>query len=148
MYTTTCIVKISVNHNSLGCEQPPGLDVNQSQDVFLPIPGLIRCAGVTGSVGITRHAHATHMASLSLHRCWHVYIHVQYDRHVCTLYMYVFLSCGRVLYMYVYTLWCRIERRAQSGQRSVQFTRSEQPHDTDHRVRTEWAFTYTSNLEM
>lgn len=29
----------------------------------------------------------------------------------------------------------RIERRAQSGQRSVQFTRSEQPHDTDHRAR-------------
>ena len=39
MYT-----RLSVNHNSLGCEQPPGLDVNQSlsvhwQDVFRPIPG-------------------------------------------------------------------------------------------------------------
>ena len=41
------------NHNSLGCEQPSGLDVNQSlnvQDVFQPIPGLICCAGVTRSV--------------------------------------------------------------------------------------------------
>ena len=53
------------NHNSLGCKQPSGLDVKQSpnaQDVFRPIPGLISCAGVTGSVGITRHARATQMA--------------------------------------------------------------------------------------
>ena len=111
MYTTTCIVKISVNHNSLGCEQPPGLDVNQSQDVFLPIPGLISCAGVTGSVGVTHHAHATQMASLSLHRCWHVYVHVQYDRHVCTLYMYV-CFCHAVEYytcMYILLLYCGVE---------------------------------------
>ena len=43
------------NHNALGCERPSGLDVKQSpnaQDVFQPIPGLISCAGVTGSVGI------------------------------------------------------------------------------------------------
>ena len=35
--------RISKNHNSLGCEQPLGLDVNQSpdvQDTFRPIPGL------------------------------------------------------------------------------------------------------------
>ena len=40
-------MRISKNHNSLGCEQPLGLDVNQSpnaQDVFQPIPGLISCA--------------------------------------------------------------------------------------------------------
>ena len=32
-------MRIAENHNSLGCEQPPGLDVNQSliaQDAFLP----------------------------------------------------------------------------------------------------------------
>ena len=55
------------NHNSLGRERPLGLDVKQSpmvQDAFRPIPGLISCAGVTGSVGITRHAHATQMAGL------------------------------------------------------------------------------------
>ena len=36
----------------------PAVDVKQSpnaQDVFRPIPGLVSCAGVTGSVGITRH---------------------------------------------------------------------------------------------
>ena len=48
------------NHNSLGREWPSGQDVKQSpnaQDAFRPIPGLISCAGVTGSVGITCHAH-------------------------------------------------------------------------------------------
>jgi len=53
------------NHNSLGRKQPSGLDVKQSlnvQDPFRPIPGLISCAGVTGSVGITCHAHATQTA--------------------------------------------------------------------------------------
>ena len=52
-------VRISKNHNSLGCEQLLGLDVNQSpdvQDAFRPIPGLISCAGATGSVGVTCHA--------------------------------------------------------------------------------------------
>ena len=37
------------DHNSLGCEQPSGLDVNQSlnvQDTFWPIPVLISCIGV------------------------------------------------------------------------------------------------------
>ena len=56
-----------MNHNSLGCEQPLGLDVNQSpdvQDAFRPIPGLISCTGATGSVGVTCHAHATQMAGL------------------------------------------------------------------------------------
>ena len=56
------------NHNSLGREWPSGLDVKQSpnaQDTFRPIPGLISCAGVTGSVGVTRHAHATQMAGLT-----------------------------------------------------------------------------------
>ena len=60
-------MRISKNHNSLGCEQPLGLDVNQSpdaQDAFRPIPGLISCAGATGSVGVTCHAHATQMAGL------------------------------------------------------------------------------------
>ena len=43
------------------CEQPSSPDVNQSlitQDVFQPIPGLISCAGVTGSVGVHAHTHA------------------------------------------------------------------------------------------
>ena len=55
-----------MNHDSLGCEQPSGLDVSQSLNVQDAIPGLISCAGVTGSVGITCHAHATQMASLSI----------------------------------------------------------------------------------
>ena len=33
-----------------------------AQDAFGPIPGLISCAGVTESVGITHHACATQMA--------------------------------------------------------------------------------------
>ena len=40
-------MRISKNHNSLGCEQPLDLDVNQSpvvQDAFRPMPGLISCA--------------------------------------------------------------------------------------------------------
>ena len=60
-------MRISKNHNSLGCEQPLGLDVNQSPvapDAFRPMPGLISCAGATGSVGVTCHAHATQMAGL------------------------------------------------------------------------------------
>jgi len=51
----------------LGRKWPSGLDDKQSpnaQDVFQPIPGLISCAGVTGSVGITCHARATQMAGL------------------------------------------------------------------------------------
>ena len=52
-HSCTCIytcmymyMRISKNHNSLGREQPLGLDVNQSpaaQDAFWPIPGLISC---------------------------------------------------------------------------------------------------------
>ena len=60
-------MRISETYNSLGCKQPSGLDVNQSlnaQDVFRPIPGLISCTGVTGSVGATHHAHTTQMAGL------------------------------------------------------------------------------------
>ena len=44
-----------------------GLDVEQSpnaQDAFRPIPGLFSCAGVTGSVGVLRHARITQMAGL------------------------------------------------------------------------------------
>ena len=55
----------SENRNFLDCAQPSGLDVNQTlnaQDMFWPIPGLIGCTGVTGSVGATYHAHATQMA--------------------------------------------------------------------------------------
>jgi len=66
------------NHNSLGYERPSCLDVKQSpsvQDAFRPIPGLISCAEVTGSVGITRHAHTTQMAGL-IHVHVHWYIHV------------------------------------------------------------------------
>ena len=61
------VLEVHENHNSLGCEQLSDLDVNQSlivQDMFQPIPGLISCVGVTGSVGITCHAHATQMAGL------------------------------------------------------------------------------------
>jgi len=63
----------SESHNSLGHKQPSGLDVKQSpnvQDAFRSIPGLISCAGVTGSVGITRHVYATQMAGLHSHTAW------------------------------------------------------------------------------
>ena len=58
--TYTCILGYQsiLNHNSLDHERPSGLDVKQSpnkQDVFQPIPDLISCAGVTGSVGIQLH---------------------------------------------------------------------------------------------
>ena len=61
-------MRISTNHNSLGCEQPSRpIDVEQSpnaQDAFRPMPGLFSCAGVTGSVGVLRHARITQMAGL------------------------------------------------------------------------------------
>ena len=58
--STYMYVRISVNHNSLGCEQPQGLDdVLTTEVTFQPIPCLISCAGVTGSVGV--HAHVTQM---------------------------------------------------------------------------------------
>ena len=56
IHLTTAYVLMYMTHNSLGHEQPSGLDVKQSpnaQDAFQPIPGLISCAGVTVSVGIT-----------------------------------------------------------------------------------------------
>jgi hypothetical protein len=62
-------MRISMNHNSLGCEQPLGLDVEQSpnpQDAFRPIPGLISCAGVTGSVGVLRYARMAGLIELSM----------------------------------------------------------------------------------
>ena len=46
----TLEIIIQESHNSLGCKQPSGLDVNQSlnaEDTFQPIPGLISCTGVT-----------------------------------------------------------------------------------------------------
>ena len=46
----TVEIIIRGNHNSLGCEQPSGLAVNQSlnaEGTFQPIPGLISCTGVT-----------------------------------------------------------------------------------------------------
>ena len=67
MYNRT-VHELIENHNSLGRERPLGLDVKQSpnaQDTFRPIPGLISCAGVTRSVGYTRHACATQIAGLS-----------------------------------------------------------------------------------
>ena len=79
-------MRISKNHDSLGCEQPLGLDVNQlpaAQDAFRPIPGLISCAGATGSVGVTCHAHATQMAGLKTYPL-HVHVAAE-DVHVLTL---------------------------------------------------------------
>ena len=60
------LMRISTNHNSLGCELQD-LDVEQSpnvQDAFRPMPGLFSCAGVSGSVGVLRHARITQMAGL------------------------------------------------------------------------------------
>ena len=75
MCTCTCIyANIRENHNSLSHERPSGLhvEVKQSpnmQDTFRPTPGLISCAGVTGSVGITHHTRATQMAGLRSSQC-------------------------------------------------------------------------------
>ena len=58
-------MRISTNHNSLGCEQLQGLDVKQSpnaQDAFRPMPGLFSCAGVTGSTGVLHHVRIAQMA--------------------------------------------------------------------------------------
>ena len=63
MYMYMCM-RISVNHNSLGCKQPSGLDVNQSlnvQDAFRPILGLISCMYI--------YIHA--LVTSSLHRLSH-----------------------------------------------------------------------------
>ena len=57
----------STAHGEILPERPSGLDVKQlpnTQDAFWPIPGLISCAGETGSVGITHHARATQVAGL------------------------------------------------------------------------------------
>ena len=40
MYTYMYI-RVSVNHNSLGCKQPPGLNVNQSLIVYIYMSGLV-----------------------------------------------------------------------------------------------------------
>ena len=81
-YVHTHDVHVHENHNFLGHEWPSGLGVKQppnAYDAFRPIPGLIGCAGVTGSVGITRHACATQMAGL---KCSYshslVHVHVAY----------------------------------------------------------------------
>ena len=61
-------MRILADRNSLGCELPSGLDVNQlpnAQDAFQPILGLFSCAGATGSVDVTCRVHVTQMAGLS-----------------------------------------------------------------------------------
>ena len=82
----------SENHNSLGHERPLGLQSPDVQDTFQPIPGLISCAGVTGSVGITRHACATQMAGL---RSSQPHSLVAYGTFYMHMYMYI------VWYMYM-----------------------------------------------
>jgi len=60
----------SIQHMTPGLEERPLCSIHEErlgnitekpaanvQDAFQPIPGLISYAGVTGSVGITRHAH-------------------------------------------------------------------------------------------
>lgn len=61
--TTDNNTHTSKKHNSPGLH----VDVIQShnaQDTFQPIPGLIICAGVTGSVATTHHACAVQVAGL------------------------------------------------------------------------------------
>ena len=65
-----------------------GLEVKHSPNVLtIYIPGLISCAGVTVSVGITRHARPTQMAGLS-----------SSQSHSLVAHSYVYL----LLYMYMY----------------------------------------------
>ena len=71
-----------MNQNSLGSEQPPGLEVNQplsAQDAFQPIPGLISCTGVL------YHAQATQMAGLrspqyAVYTCLSLHVHVEREQ--------------------------------------------------------------------
>ena len=81
-------MRLPENHNSLGCKQPPGLDVNQSpnvQDMFLLLPGLISCAGVTGGVGVTCHAHTTsiYITPCVVNPLW-IYQHMSSQKQRCT----------------------------------------------------------------
>ena len=82
-------MRISKNHNSLGCEQPLGLDVKQSpdaQDAFQPIPGLISYAGATGN---TDNGKLTHSTSMRL--CLTYYLHNALGFH-CKNFLKVFWS--------------------------------------------------------
>ena len=74
--------------SSPGQERPSAIDVQQSpnvQDVFRPIPGLIGCAGVTRSVGITHHT-CTCTVHVYMYMYMYMYIH-------CTVYCILLLLC-------------------------------------------------------
>ena len=67
--------------SSPGQERPSAIDVQQSpnvQDVFRPTPGLIGCAGVTGSVGITHHTCTVHVY-MYMYMYRHVHVHTLYS---------------------------------------------------------------------
>ena len=92
-------MRISTNHNSLGCESLQGLDVEQSlnaQDAFRPMPGLFSCAGVTGSVGVLHHVYALLIKSkqLLLAAFSSPILNIRHIVHV-----YVYMCTGNSLYM-------------------------------------------------
>ena len=119
-----CVHEYIKNHNSLGRERPSGLDVKQSpdvQDVFQPIPGLISCAGVTGSVGITCHARATQIAglrssqshSLAARGSAHLLqlrLHPQSNCHYCSgSHNYAFTTVLHYMCIYRYNVHTRVQ---------------------------------------
>ena len=102
-----------MNYNSLVCEQPPGLHVHEhvtmqsliAQDTFRLIPGLISCTGVTGSVGVTCHTHATQMAGLRS-PCTCAILHIASVLCTCiSMYMYTYMN------IYMYLLCEEVEER-------------------------------------
>ena len=80
-----------------------------AQDRFRPMPGLISCAGVTGSGCITYHAYATLLSGLKMSpilalRCFnHVHVRVHaictallYDHYSALCFLPVSLTCTRL----------------------------------------------------
>ena len=59
-YNVTDFLTLITPHS----EQPSVKQSLNGQDAFWPIPGLLSCAGVTGSVGVLHHARTTQMTGL------------------------------------------------------------------------------------
>ena len=87
-----------------------------AEDVFQFIPGLISCAGVTGSVGITYHAAGqsrtcTCTMYMYMFTCVaHAHVHV-YMCGTCTC----TCTCLHVWYMYMYTFTCVVHVHVHVG---------------------------------
>ena len=73
-----------------------GLDVEQSpnaQDAFRPMPGLLSFAGVTGSVGVLRHARITQTCTSGHTRAC---VHIRHTSGMSIVRCYLHICVGRV----------------------------------------------------